>query len=203
MQEDRSIKVLQRYLPSGTENWVWHFIQQHKVSFRISKRRRSKLGDFRPAQRNQPHRISVNGDLSEYHFFLTTLHEFAHLLTWETFRNKVSPHGDEWKTQYRNLVKPFLQNGVFPNQLKPLIQEHLVNLKSSSCADPNLYKALSSYENSGTIYLEDLQIGEQFSIENGFVFTKGEKLRTYYKCTRSDGKVYRVSGVAAVKPIHS
>ncbi|HAD34265.1 MAG TPA: hypothetical protein DCF44_07170 [Chitinophagaceae bacterium] len=41
--------------------------------------------------------MSVNGNLNSYHFLITLLHEIAHMLVWEQFRNRVKPHGLEWK----------------------------------------------------------------------------------------------------------
>ena len=91
--DQKHINLLAEYLPQNTVTSVWEYIKLNEVRFRIAKPRKTKLGDYRPAMRGQPHRISVNADLNPYAFLLTTLHEFAHLDTWEVYRQKVRYYG--------------------------------------------------------------------------------------------------------------
>ena len=51
------------------------------------------------------------------------------------------------------------------------------------------------------ITVDSLPIGSRFEL-NGFTFTKGKKLRTFYECVRESDKINcRVRGVAACRPL--
>ena len=90
----RLSEKLSPYLPAGTEGYVAQFILTYHIEFKIAKKRKTKLGDYRQPYRGSSHRISVNGDLNPYSFLITTLHEIAHLLTFVRFGNRVQPHGN-------------------------------------------------------------------------------------------------------------
>ena len=55
----------------------------------------------------------MNGDLNPYSFLITTLHEFAHLHTFQQHGNRVNPHGDEWKTNFRKLLIDMIKKIFF------------------------------------------------------------------------------------------
>ena len=72
------------------------------------------MGDYRPPYAGQGHRISINYDLNSYSFLVTTVHEFAHLLTWNEHKRKAKPHGAEWKANFKRMMRPFFEKEVFP-----------------------------------------------------------------------------------------
>jgi len=114
-----SIQSLQNHLPGGTAQAIHKWILELKIEFIISKPRKTKLGDFRPAYGNKSARITINKDLNPYHFLITTLHEFAHLGCYLKHGNRVTPHGKEWKVIYAQLLGKFLNEQVFPEKLEP------------------------------------------------------------------------------------
>ena len=72
--EERYRRILANHLPAGAVDWVYDYLNLHKVHFHITQERRSKLGDYRWPQsaggRDHPfHEISVNGDLGPYRAF--------------------------------------------------------------------------------------------------------------------------------------
>ena len=77
--------VLSKYLPANFIEIVVELLVKHPVKFRVAKPRKTKLGDFR-ANRDGLHQITVNGDLNPYSFLITTIHEFAHLVTFQGAR---------------------------------------------------------------------------------------------------------------------
>ena len=87
MEKHRSI--LQKYIPVDAVDMVFEMIRQYKVHLKVSRKRSSKLGDYRSPHNGNGHQITVNHDLNPYAFLITLVHEFAHLLTWEKYRNKV------------------------------------------------------------------------------------------------------------------
>ena len=79
------VNHLQTYLPPATGDRVIAYLQQYKVHLTISKERKSIFGDYRHRTHHANHRISINGNLNQFSFLITLLHELAHLLTFEQY----------------------------------------------------------------------------------------------------------------------
>lgn len=199
-----NVALLEEYLPENTALGVWSFIEKHHVKFRIARPRKSKLGDYRPPQNGYGHRISINADLNPYAFLLTVLHEFAHLTAWEKYKNRIKPHGAEWKRDFQEIIQPYLEQKVFPEKVEAAIINYMNNPAASSCVDHNLARALSGFDVSNTLFVEDLPIGATFRLANGLVFEKGERLRKRFRCKcLTNKKWYYVSPSANVTPINT
>src|SRR6202012_5659194 len=97
---------------------------------------------YRHATRTSNHRISVNGNLNQYSFLITLIHELAQLVTFMEFGNRVQSHGKEWKGIYRKMLEEFIRLGVFPKNLLAALKKSLHNLPASSCADEDLMRVL-------------------------------------------------------------
>ena len=143
-KKEYPIHTLQDYLPKGSYEPVLEFLRLYKVHLTITRERSTVLGDYRHAVDNQHHRISVNGNLHQYSFLITLIHELAHLVTFMQFGNRVSSHGREWKNIYAQLLSQFLQKQIFPADIQKAIEQSMHNLPASSCADENLQRV---YEN--------------------------------------------------------
>lgn len=196
-------KVLEEYLPEQAVEPIFEWLPTANVQLKISRSRRTKLGDYRPPQNGiKYHKISVNHDLNKYHFLITLVHEIAHLKNWEQFKNNVKPHGEEWKEQFRQSMQPFLTEEIFPVELLSALKKHLQNPTSTS-SDQKLLQVLRSMDNRKPyIILDDLPGGAVFRIHNGVQFKKFEKLRKRYRCQRMDNKrYYLVNGLAEVVPV--
>lgn len=167
---------------------------------RISKSRKTKLGDFRPAHASKPPRISVNGDLGQYHFLITYTHEVAHALCWDRHGRKVAPHGQEWKDIYKELLQELIELKIFPSTIEEDLNSHLQRPKASSCSDPTLYKKLNRFEKGEEIvFLDELEEGATFLIKGDKKFVKGKKRRSRYECKNlQNSRLYYVSGHAEV-----
>ena len=63
---------LRSHLPPAAWPAVLAWLQVHPVLVRVSTSRRTKLGDYRTADRTRPHRISVNEDLNPYAFLVVS-----------------------------------------------------------------------------------------------------------------------------------
>ena len=166
---------------------------------KISKGRKTKLGDFRPAHNGKPPRISVNGDLGPNHFLLTV----AHAMVWEKYGRKAAPHGEEWKATYSNLLEELIKLDVFPEEIKDEIIRHARSPKASSCSDPELYKLLNRFEKGDEIvFLEEIEDGKIFQIGKNRLFKKGKKRRSRFEwIDLENNKTYYVSGHAEVREI--
>lgn len=197
-------EILAKYLPAGAAGIIAHWIDYYKCDFKIAGKRSTKLGDYRPRFKGLNHRISVNYDLNPYGFLITTVHEFAHLLTWNEHKGKVKPHGPEWKKNFRKMMQPFLEMNIFPVELAKELNNYLVNPAASSCTDVNLFKAIQAYNSSGpegvkALTIENIPADTVFSVRNGRKFKKLEKIRKRYKCVEvSTGRLYLFHPLAEI-----
>ncbi len=182
-------EILKEYLPEKSIGQVMKWIVQKNVHLKITKSRSSKYGDYRPPVVHANHRISINHNLNPYAFLITFVHEMAHLNIWEIHKNKVVPHGVEWKKEYQNLMNLILQIDVFPLDIKEVLSKSIINSKASSSSDLKLSRILKKYDKDNQItHLEDLPEEMIFRIENGNVFKKGIKRRTRYLCLNIQNK---------------
>ena len=194
--------VLSKYLPANFIEIVVELLVKHPVKFRVAKPRKTKLGDFR-ANRDGLHQITVNGDLNPYSFLITTIHEFAHLVTFQEYKGRVKPHGKEWQLTYSKMIYPVIESGDLPKDVSDVLLNSLINVKASSCTDQNLSRVLIKYDKpiQGLILLEELPSKSVFNL-SGKNFTKGNLRRTRYVCVdNSNNKRYLISALAQVKQI--
>jgi hypothetical protein len=195
-------------LPAGLLPHVAPLIAGHRVTVRLSRPRRSKLGDHRPPGRGiRHHRITVNDNLNPYAFLTTLLHEIAHVTTWEKLRFRVRrypPHGREWKREFAKILEPAVVGGMLPDDITAALAAYMQNPAAASCSDRGLMLALARYDH-GTDdrpRLEELEAGAVFRVDNGLVFRLHRRLRSRYQCYElSSGREYRVHGLCRVDPV--
>jgi SprT protein len=137
-KKEAPISHLQQFLPPGTFEPVFNYLQQYHVHLTIARDRKSILGDYRHRTYDRNHRISVNGNLNQYAFLITLLHELAHLLQFEQYGNKVYAHGQEWKNIFSKLLAQFIEHNIFPEDVKNALVRSLTNPAATSCADETL-----------------------------------------------------------------
>ncbi len=200
------VKVLERYLPPAAAPLIARWIDYFKCEFKISRNRNSKFGDYRPPHQGKGHRISVNYNLNAYAFLVTTVHEFAHLHTWNEHKHKAKPHGAEWKANFKRMMQPFFEQEIFPPDVKHAIVRYLNNPAASSCTDLHLYKSLRLYDAPKPAHttVEKLPANALFKFKNDRIFRKGEQLRKRYKCVEiATKRIYLFSPIAEVELIEA
>jgi hypothetical protein len=193
-------ETLSEYIPAPSVNSVFSRLDKHHVRLVINRSRATKLGDYRPPIKYKYHRISVNHDLNKYQFLITLIHELAHLETWMKHKNRVKPHGIEWKSEFKNLMDEYMDNDIFPEDVKKALKTYFTKSRSS---DTDLSRTLKKYNaESEETTLEELPENAVFAIYNGIVFQKQKRLRKRYRCKRLDnGKIYMVSPLMVVHPV--
>lgn len=199
----RELSALANFLPEGTYDWILPFFIQYPIELSLTKDRKTLYGTYSYDYKSKRHRITVNGNLHPYQFLLTLLHELAHLITFVQYGARVAPHGDEWKSVFRNILKDLLQLNLLPKDLSEALARYTYNMKSSQCYDPVLMQALRKYSQPDLITLSDLKIGAKFvTEEKRDAFEVVEKLRTRYKCRNiRTGHVYLFAGHCPVIPL--
>ena len=192
---------LSKYMPAPAAPIISQWINDSPCLFRISRSRTSKFGDYRPPHGGHGHRISVNHNLNPYAFLITTVHEFAHLKTWNVYQHRVKPHGQEWKASFKKLMQPFIQSGIFPDDIQLAVIKYMDNPTASSCTDLHLFRVLKRYDTrtDHTHTVEQLPENTIFTLKNGRVFQKKEKIRKRYRCIEmKTQRVYLFSPIAEV-----
>lgn len=202
---EKIFAAIKNRVPENSLSILENWFRDYTFLLVVSKTRHTKLGDYRAKRMHLPHRISVNHNLNQYAFLITLTHEFAHLLVFEKYKNKVAPHGLEWKNQFAALVLILLERNIFPSDIAGILVEHIKNPAASSCRDFNLTVQLKKYDVGieTVLHLIDLPEGSLFSLKNKRIFTKGQKRRTRFLCQeKSTQKQYLIHGAAEVVVIN-
>lgn len=203
---EHPMQALANYLPDNTFEPVVQFIHHYKVHLTVSKKRKGVLGDYRHSgMLGDNHRISINGNLNKYEFLITLLHELAHLLTFEQFRNRVEPHGKEWKANYSRLLIDFVQRNVFPQDIAQALQKSMLNPAATANGETELMLVLRRYNTTqkiGFVSISTLPDDALFTTEDGRVFKKIAKRRKRFQCVETKtGLHYIFSALSEVKPL--
>jgi hypothetical protein len=195
-----NLEHLISYLPTNGDLFVKKWLENHYVLLRITRRRETKLGDYRKLMENDRHQITVNGDLNPFAFFFVFTHEVAHLKTFVQFDSRtINPHGKEWKTIFGSLLLDSLH--IYPDHLKPYILHHARHPKASLGADINISKFVINDLKPNQSYLEDLDFGTLFSIGNR-VFKKENKQKLRYLCLElKSKKKYLINATTTVNKL--
>ncbi len=192
-----------KFLPAGFEEIVVDLFLASPVRFKIVPPRKTKLGDFSIGHGMEKPQITINGDLNPYSFLITTLHEFAHLHTYQQYGNRVNPHGEEWKANFRKLLIPIINSGKLPKDIEISLVNSLVNMKASSCTDIKLSRVLKNYDarKEGFEILEQLPKNTIFVL-NGRQFIKGNLRRKKFLCEETISKrMFLINSLAEVQPL--
>lgn len=191
------------FLPEGALPLIKKMLANEQYHLVITRPRVSKLGDFRAPRQGRTPRITVNGNLNPYDSLITLVHEIAHLKIWNKHKNTVKPHGHEWKRLYSSYLIRFVQADIFPEDLAPVVREHVRNPGYSVQSNMDLAVALKKYDvhKTDVHYVQDLAPGEYFAYRKN-LYQVEEKLRKNYLCLQVfSGKNYKFSGLAEVDPM--
>lgn len=204
--------VLANHLPAGAVPYCQQLWQQYGFQFIVAKARKTKLGDFRALPSGQM-RITVNIDLNIYAFLITFIHEVAHAEVFKTSQLKqkriTQPHGRAWQVAFQRLIKPVLNESIFPASILTPLQEYMQKPAASTYANPVLMQALrqeDSLINGITMYqpsvlLSDIPEGQLFLFQQK-TYLRGTLRRTRVVCKEvSSAKLYAILAHAWVEKI--
>jgi hypothetical protein len=203
--QNRYKEILMRYFPAQTIDQVAGYVTKYAVQLKFTTERTTKLGDYRPpGKKSSTHRITVNGNLNPWFLYLVFLHEFAHLLVWNKYRNRINPHGLQWKQEFSAILKQLLFQNILPDDLVKPISDFSNNVKATFASDQVLWKALKNYDvkNGSEVFIEDIPENSYFVAGNGKIFKKEEKIRTRYRCLCMNNKrKYLFHPMATITPV--
>lgn len=205
-KEQKPLDALCEFIPENTYPLLLPYFKQYPIRLILTRERKTVMGDYRSAFGKDPyHQITVNINLNPYSFLITLVHELAHLLTHIHFPRRVSPHGPEWKTQFRHVLMPFLGKKIFPRDIEKALIQYIQNPTASTCSDPALFKALYRYDlrKPDHLLIDSLQVGDRFISENK-IYEVVQHRRTRTHCielgTRKSYLFPRIFEVAKWQP---
>ncbi len=204
MKKDRTLRqALPQYIPADAVEPVAQWFDSHFVVLRISRTRTTKYGDFKASQPGEPGRISVNHDLNPYSFLITLLHEMAHAEVFINYAKRMQPHGKAWKLAFRKLAMPYIEAGIFPDNLGLTFSRYLLDPKASTSTYTPLVVALRGYDNqTDHITVAMLEPDSVFALPDGRKFKVVEKLRKRYRCYCFNNKrTYLFNPLAVISPV--
>ena len=195
-----SHQVFEKFVPKAAVDYCNKLYETMAFEFKVTKSRRTKLGDFRFRPDKKKSTITVNNDLNPYAFLVTYLHEVAHLMTFQKFGNRVSPHGNEWKQEFISISEPMLTKEVFPPPVLNSLANYFKRPKAGSCSDPELYNALRQFDITGkAVSLQEISNRQPFVFHDK-TFIRLEKKRTRWVCEEIKTKrKYLIAGIAEVE----
>lgn len=201
IQYQKNSEILKRYLPEGSVDVIAEWIVRYDFKLKIKKERSTRLGDYTSPRNGLNHIITINHNLNKYSFLITLVHEVAHLVTYNQFKNTVNPHGHEWKQNFRQLIQPFLNTDIFPLEVFAALRQYMLNPAASSCSDVTLLRTLKLHDkHSETIFIEYLPANTLFLYNGSRIFQKGEKIRKRFKCKEiSTGAIYLFNPLVEVE----
>lgn len=190
--------LLEDKVPQASIDYCVALWEEAPFRFKLSKARSSKLGDYRYDPRTKSHQVTVNENLNPYQFLITYIHEVAHRRVHQTNR-RLKAHGVHWKNEFKRLLLPVLNDGVFPDEVLRPLAKHMKNPKASTASDPVLFAALANCNAKVGQRLVDLDAGVEFKLRNRR-FRLLEKKRTRALCLDLDNnRRYLIPMIAEVK----
>ncbi|MFN4298124.1 MAG: SprT-like domain-containing protein [Thermaurantimonas sp.] len=136
---------LAKYLPDKAYHYVEGLLNQHTIFLKITKPKRSRAGLYFFDEKRGRHAIYINGNLDKYNFLITLIHEYAHLVARSRYGKAIKPHGPEWKSTFRELMKPLLHTDIFPPAIITYLRSHMANPAATHFRDKALIEAIDRY----------------------------------------------------------
>ncbi|WP_353147742.1 SprT-like domain-containing protein [Chryseobacterium sp.] len=192
-----SIQSLEKYLPQNTLNYLRIWFSDYYIHIKVTRNRNSKLGDYRKLPDNS-HEITVNSTLTPQLFFFVLTHELAHLIAFEKYGRRISPHGNEWKETFRNMLLESLD--VYDEDLKPIIVKFSKSPKANFMASPDLVRYFhTEKQDDRFLFIEELEKGEFFIYRNEKYLLEGLVKKNYLCKNLATGRKYSFKPLARVE----
>lgn len=147
--------------------------------------------------------ISINNNLSPSKFLYVFLHEYAHLLVAQKYKNP-KPHGYEWQITFFKLLQEAIEKELFQTSIaQAIVKEFFYDGVYSKQRDFAISIAIDKADQiKQSLYIKDLKLGTIFTTKNGMQFRLLEKKRTRYLCNEiKTNKKYLISSYAIIDKV--
>jgi hypothetical protein len=182
--------ILTKYMPIPMADFILDLIHDQKnLQLVFTRSRKSRYGDYSSPNANRGyHRITVNHNLEPTQLFITLLHEIAHYHTRLEYQEKVQPHGQEWRFEFRKLLSRACHKKIFSPEMEDTIYTTFFKndqIARASCS--------AEVKHKGPM-VSELKPGDVFSF-NDKIFRYVEQRRTRIFCVEvSQGRGYTIHG---------
>ena len=149
-------------IPLGSLEYVKGLLYNQNILIKLKNNRKTKHGDF-SVKKDFSVEITINSDMNPFRFLITLLHEISHFFVYQDFGFKTKPHGFQWKSKFKELLIPVINNKVFPDDILSPLAKYAINPKASTDTDLDLSIALNKYNVSISTYVLDLDQTNFFS----------------------------------------
>ena len=192
-----------KYVPYNSIKILKDYLLKYKIKVKVVKKRKSKHGDFR-ISKDGSFLITINESENKFRFLITFIHELAHFVAFKENGFKIKPHGIEWKVSFNYLMRPLLNQNIFPIDLLQKLKYYLKNPKASTDSDFSLSIALKKNDLvKDKVFIYELIDNSFFILDNGRVFKKIKKIIKRFECIeQSSGKTFLFSPHAQVKVLN-
>ncbi|ROH96022.1 SprT-like domain-containing protein [Chryseobacterium daecheongense] len=192
-----SIQALEKYLPSHTLQYLKIWFSDYYIHIKITRNRDSKLGDYRKLPDNS-HEITINSTLVPQLFFFVLTHELAHLIAFEKYGRRISPHGAEWKETFRQMLLQSIE--VYEEGLRPIIVKFSKSPKANFMSSPELVKYFHIEKQDDKLqFIQELQKGEYFIYRREKYLLEGLIKKNYLCKNLATGRKYSFKPLARVE----
>ncbi len=192
-----SIQSLEKYLPQNTLPYLKIWFADYYIHIKITKNRDSKLGDYRKLP-DHTHEITLNSTLVPELFFFVLTHELAHLIAFEKYGRRISPHGNEWKETFRQMLLQSLE--VYGEKLRPVIVKFSRSPRANFMASPELVRYFHiEKQDDRLVFIEKLQNGDFFMYRNEKYLLEGLIKKNYLCKNLATGRKYSFKPLARVE----
>ncbi|TDM00575.1 MAG: hypothetical protein C4K58_05085 [Flavobacteriaceae bacterium] len=179
------------------KKWIENWIGQSQVELKLSRDRKTKLGDYRHWPKKGLDQISVNANLEPDFFFFTLTHEIAHYFCRKKYGQSIKPHGVEWKACFGQMIV----ESISAYSLEKRPQLLVYSLSPTATLGGSKITTELFLKKTDHVYLEEIAFGESFRLGTRN-FLKVEKRKLRYLCKDKDkNKMYLVGKNALVEKI--
>ncbi|WP_295199320.1 SprT-like domain-containing protein [uncultured Chryseobacterium sp.] len=192
-----SIQNLEKYLPDNTLPYLKNWFSEYYIHIKITRDRNSKLGDYRKLP-DRSHEITINSTLAPQLFFFVLTHELAHLIAFEKYGRRISPHGAEWKDTFRKMLLESLE--VYEQDLRPIISRFSRSPKANFMSSPELVRYFHIRKDGDDLqFMEELKKGDSFIYRDEKYLLEGLIKKNYLCRNLVTGRHYSFKPLARVK----
>jgi len=125
-------------------------------------------------------------------------HELAHLIAFEKFGRRISPHGNEWKATFREMLLESIE--VYEDELKPIVTKFSRSPKANFMASPDLVKFFHAGNTEDNVcYIEEIEKGDFFVYQNQKYLQEGLIKKNYLCKNLVTGRKYSFKPLARVE----
>ena len=192
-----SVHNLENYLPENALPYLRKWFAEEFIHIKITRGRSSKLGDYRK-KIDGTHEITINSTLEPQLFFFVLTHELAHLIAFENFGRRISPHGKEWKITFGKMIIESIS--VYKDDLQRILIPFSTSPKANFMSSTELVRYFHiKDEDAKEVFVEELSPGDYFMYQRQKYQVEAHLKKNYLCKNMQTGRKYSFKPLAKVE----